>query len=105
MDKKEIDRLKKLLSPVFRNTRAQKAYLFGSFSRGTGTHRSDIDLMIVSDSQKRFFDRYDEFEEIQSILSDSSVDMLIYTPDELSRISHRRFIKNIIEKGVVLYER
>jgi predicted nucleotidyltransferase len=105
LDIKEIERLRKLLLPVFQATKTKRVYLFGSLSKGTATRKSDIDLMIEADTQKRFFKRYADFEKIQRILSDRSVDMLIYTTDELSKISHRTFIKSILEKGVILYER
>jgi predicted nucleotidyltransferase len=101
---KDIERLKNLLFPVFKDSGAKKVYLFGSFAKGTQTRRSDVDLMIIKNSDKRFFNRYDDFDHIKQILADHSVDMLIYTPDELSRISHRAFIKGILEEGVILYE-
>ena len=104
-DRKEIERLRKLLLPIVQTTNTKRAYLFGSLSKGTATRKSDIDLMIEADTQKRFFKRYDDFEKIQAILSDCSVDMLIYTTNELSKIAHRAFIKNILEEGVILYER
>ena len=88
LDKKEIERIRKLLFPVFQESKTKRAYLFGSLSKGTATRKSDIDLMIETETQKRFFNRYDDFEKIQRILSDRSVDMLIYTTDELSKISH-----------------
>jgi predicted nucleotidyltransferase len=100
----EIDHIKKLLLPVFKQTNTEKVYLFGSLARGTQTRKSDIDLMIICQTNKRFFDRFEDYEKINKILSDRSVDMLIYTNDELSKISHRAFIKGILEEGVVLYE-
>ena len=100
----EIDHIKKLLLPVFKQTNTEKVYLFGSLARGTQTRKSDIDLMIICQTNKRFFDRFEDYEKIHKILSDRSVDMLIYTNDELSKISHRAFIKGILEEGVVLYE-
>ena len=105
LDKKEIERIKKLLFPVFMESKTKRAYLFGSFSKGTQTRKSDVDLMIITETEKRFFDRYNDYERIQLILTDQSVDMLIYTPDEISKISHRVFIKRILEEGVILYER
>jgi len=105
LDKKEIERIKKLLFPVFMGSKTKRAYLFGSFSKGTQTRKSDVDLMIITETDKRFFDRYDDYERIQQILTDQSVDMLIYTPDEISKISHRVFIKRILEEGVIIYER
>ena len=103
-EEKEIERIKKLLLPVFKESKTKKAYLFGSFAKGTQTRKSDVDLMIITETDKRFFDRHDDYESIHQILSDSSVDMLIYTSDELSKISHRVFIKQILEEGEIIYE-
>jgi uncharacterized protein len=103
-DTKEIQRLKSLLLPVFKQNKTRKAYLFGSFAKRTQTRKSDVDLMIITETDKRFFDRYNDYEEIQRLLADRSVDMLIYTSDELEKIAHRLFIKQIIEKGEVIYE-
>jgi uncharacterized protein len=102
---REIDHIKKILLPIFKETNTQKVYLFGSLARGTQTSKSDIDLMIICETNKRFFDRFEDYEKIHEIFNDSPVEMLIYTNDELSKISHRTFIKGILEKGVVLYER
>ena len=105
LDIKEIERIKKLLFPIFMGNKTERVYLFGSFSTGTQTRKSDVDLMIITETEKRFFDRYDDYESIHQILTDQSVGMLIYTPDEISKISHRVFIKRILEKGIILYER
>lgn len=101
---KEIDRIKNLLIPVFKEKRVKKAYLFGSLARGAQTKKSDVDLMIIAETEKRFFDRYDDYEGIQRLLPDHSVDLLIYTSDELNRIAHRTFIRHILEEGEILYE-
>jgi predicted nucleotidyltransferase len=103
-DSKEIQRLKNLLLPIFKKSKTKKAVLFGSFAKGTQSRKSDVDLMIITETDKRFFDRYEDYEEIQRVLADRSVDMLIYTSDELERIAHRIFIKGIIETGEVIYE-
>jgi predicted nucleotidyltransferase len=102
---KELDHIKETLMPIFKETNTKKVYLFGSLARGTQTSKSDIDLMIICQTNKRFFDRFEDYEKIHKLLHDRSVDMLIYTKDELSKISHRTFIKGILEEGIVLYER
>ncbi len=104
MKASEIQNLKELLKDFFEKTHVKKAILFGSTSKDLETTKSDLDLMIVMDTNKRFFRRYDDLEGIYEIISDRSVDLLVYTPDELRRIAHRRFIKNILEKGYTLYE-
>lgn len=100
----EIDQIKNRLFPIFKKNKAKKVYLFGSLSRGTQSRKSDVDLMIVTETEKRFFDRYEDYETIQRILPDRSVDMLIYTSEELEKIAHRAFIRQILEEGKVLYE-
>ena len=78
--------------------------MFGSVAQGKATRKSDLDLMIVMKTDKRFFDRYEQFDEIHQIIDDKSVDLLIYTPEELIKISHRSFIKRILHEGVTVYE-
>ena len=92
------------LAPLFSTLGIDKAILFGSHARGTATRRSDIDLIIVKDTEKRFFERYDDFVNLDGILKGYHVDALIYTPAELKAISHRRFIKEALQDGVVIYE-
>ena len=104
METAEFERLRKLLTPVFIRTGAVKAVLFGSFAKGKETRKSDLDVMIVQETDKRFFDRYEEFSEIYNLLKDREVDLLIYTPGELESISHRAFIKKILAEGRTLYE-
>ena len=78
--------------------------LFGSLAAGKETRRSDLDVMIVKETDKRFFDRFEEFSEIFDLVKDRDVDLLIYTPRELESISHRSFIKKILVEGRTLYE-
>jgi predicted nucleotidyltransferase len=100
----EIERIKQLLQPLFARTGVIKAVLFGSLATGKESKRSDLDLMIVKDTDRRFFDRYEEFSSVNVLVRDRAVEMLIYTPLELERISHRPFIKRILKEGIVLYE-
>jgi len=60
--------------------------------------------MIIMDTDKRFFDRYDDFLELYQIVGRRGLDLLIYTPEELEPISHRRFIQAILREGKTLYE-
>jgi uncharacterized protein len=104
MNRQELNKFHEILSPVFKRNDVIKAILFGSLAKGTGSKRSDVDLLILMKSDKRFFDRYDAFNDVYDILKGSAIDMLIYTPDELEKISNRSFIKNILSEGKVIYE-
>ena len=104
MEKSEVRKIGEMLSPVFIENKVKKVILFGSFSRSSQTRRSDLDLMIITETNKRFFDRYEQFDEIHDLINDRAVDMLIYTDRELSSISHRPFIKRILSEGETIYE-
>ncbi len=91
--------------PLFKKRGVEKAILFGSYARGSQTKKSDLDLIIILNTKKRFFDRYDDFNEIHDLIRDRNVDLLIYTPKEFKEISHRRFIKTIVSEGKTIYER
>ena len=101
----EIENYKALLKPVFEKNNVQKAVLFGSFARDTQSKKSDIDIMIVMQTNKRFFKRFDDFTEVYEKIRARSIDLLIYTPEELDAISHRRFIRQILDEGITIYER
>lgn len=100
-----IEEINRRLKPIFKKNNVDKAILFGSGARGTQTRKSDLDLLIVLKTDKRFFDRYEDFEEIRDLLKGGGhVDMLIYSPEELERISHRKFIQTILAEGRIVYE-
>ncbi|MCK5057744.1 MAG: nucleotidyltransferase domain-containing protein [Candidatus Aminicenantes bacterium] len=89
---------------VLRNNKAiLKVILFGSYAKGDVSRKSDMDLAVIMDTDKRFFDRYNLCDELYNIF-DTSLDIFPYTEEEFFRISHRPFIKTIIKEGIVVYE-
>lgn len=104
MESSELNEIRIQLVPTLRKVGVDKAIVFGSLSRGAGSRKSDVDLLIVMETEDRFFDRYERFEEIYAKLKGRSVDILIYTPLELQRIAHRPFIGKILKEGKTIYE-
>ena len=98
-----LEKLKKNLNPFFRKHNIIKAIVFGSYARNTENRKSDLDLILVKNTEERFFDRYDDIEDIYDYTRGVSTDILIYTPEELSRISTRPFIRRALEEGVTIY--
>lgn len=93
------------LCRLFRSHSITRAVLFGSFARGDESRRSDIDLMLVQDTSKRFFDRYEPvYRDISRLLGSHPVDLLIYTEEELDALRSRKFIQAIEKEGVAIYE-
>jgi predicted nucleotidyltransferase len=83
----------------------EKIILFGSLAKGKVSEATDIDLLIVKDTQKPYNDR---LRDVVSICDyDVGIDFLIYNPDELRELSkNNSFVRNeIIRKGEVLYDK
>lgn len=100
----QVTEIQEKIRPVLQAGQAIRAVLFGSWARGTQTRHSDIDLLIVTDTQKRWLDRDQDFADIYGLFPGQGVDLLIYTPGELKDISHRPFIQSILREGKVVYE-
>ena len=77
-----------------------EAYIYGSVLTESTDQYSDVDLVLVRNTKLHFFDR---IREIMSLRREfGSLDLLIYTPDELAEIvtePGRNFIKSILETG------
>jgi predicted nucleotidyltransferase len=74
--------------------------LFGSLARGDARDHSDIDLIVVKETEKRFLDRLDEFYDDAR----EAMDVLVYTPQEFEEMKQRPFVKMALKEGRILYE-
>lgn len=94
-----------IVSNLKANYSPEKIILFGSYSDGTFTEDSDIDLLIVKKTKKHPIWR--RVEARKASRAKIPMDILVYTPDELKKLLRDKsfFIMEIIEKGKVLYER
>jgi len=61
--------------------------------------------MVIDQTDKAFFRRFEEFSALYDAFENEVIDLLIYTPKEIEEMSHRRFIRTILSDGVVVYER
>jgi predicted nucleotidyltransferase len=82
-----------------------KIILFGSYCAGEIHEWSDLDLVIVKETEARFLDRTRQV--LLLLKPKVGVDVLVYTPEEFERLSQERaFVRDeIFGKGTVLYER
>lgn len=87
------------------NYQPEKIILFGSVASGLLEEGSDIDFFIIKDTPKRKLDRIDEANNFLD--PDIPVEFHIYTPKEIEERLRLGdfFVKEILEKGKVLYER
>jgi len=95
-----------IMDRILKGYKPNKVILFGSYAYGEPTEDSDIDLLIIKNTDKRPIDRWVE---VKRLLRDISrtfpVSPLVYTEEEIEqRLAVKDFfIKEILEKGDVLY--
>lgn len=99
-----VEDVGKRLRPFLEKHEIIKAVVFGSYARNTEDRKSDLDLILVQRTDKRFLDRYDDIVDIYQYLEGAQTDILIYTPEELERLSSRPFIRRALEEGITIYE-
>lgn len=99
--------LERILNVLVQEYDPLKVILFGSMAGGEIHEWSDIDLVIVKDTPKRFLARLKEVALL--CRAPVGVDYLVYTPQEFDRLASDEgnsfFQREILEKGRVLYER
>ncbi len=100
------ERLRKVLELIVERYQPEKIILFGSYAYGTPHRDSDVDLLIVKQSEASRYERglavRRSFAEAREGISFSP---LVRTPGELEERLRLRdpFIGEIINTGVVLY--
>jgi predicted nucleotidyltransferase len=79
--------------------------LFGSHGYGRPTEGSDVDVLVVMETDKRPIEQAIEI--VQAVEYDFSLDLIVRTPTQMEeRIALGDFfLREIVEKGRVLYER
>lgn len=80
-----------------------KVILFGSAARGSINALSDLDVLIIMNTDRDFYHRNQEIMGALGVPVD--VDILCYRPDEIERNSSRPFFRHILTEGKVVYEK
>lgn len=83
----------------------EKVILFGTLATGLINEWSDIDLVVVEQTELSFFQRLSR---IRKLLQPRvGIDVMVYTPEEFNQLSAERpfFRDEIVAKGKVVYER
>lgn len=85
---------------------ALEARVFGSWARGTQSRRSDLDVLIVEQTEEPFLRRMDRYLlPLYRAAGGPPIEVLVYDPSELSAMRERPFIRRILEESVVVYRR
>ena len=101
-----MDDIEELGRRIGREFNAERVILFGSYARGTVTSDSDVDLLVVADTELPPRERYSA---ARRLVADApaSFDIIVKTPEEYAR--WRSVVNHIVyfadKYGRVLYER
>ncbi len=98
------DTIDNIVEKIVDSFHPQRIILFGSYAYGHPRLESDIDLLIIMDTEKREIDQAQEIR--QRINPLFALDILVYTPE---KFSHRLkmgdpFLLEIQTKGKVVHE-
>ena len=101
MNKEE---LKKAIVSSYKKINPAKIILFGSWCRDEEDKYSDVDIIVIYETKKRFLDRLKELYLMWDI--PVAFDILAYTPEEFEKMLKEKnpFIKKINREGEVIYE-
>jgi len=95
-----------IVEKIVKEYQPEKVILFGSYAYGAPDRDSDIDLLIIKDTKDRPIDRRVA---VARIVSDPKrimpIEPIVLTPKEVGerlKIGDQ-FIKQILQKGTVLY--
>lgn len=82
---------------------AHRISLFGSYVRGRTDLFTDLDVLVIMETDKPFIERTSEIYKLLALPVDA--DILCYTPQEFARMKELPFLKNALTDEVVLYEK
>ena len=102
-----LDELRRLAVPVLRNAGAGRALVFGSWARGEADGFSDLDLVVVMETDRPRAERGLELSRRLDAALPVVVDLLVYTPAEFASGEARgRGVFDALEReGVDILER
>ena len=103
IDQFEIDGI---IKTIINGYHPLKIILFGSYAHGTANESSDVDLLIIKETNEP---RYKRSYSIRQLFNPQpcAIDILVYTPDEYAHlIKFKSLIPYIATKeGKIVYER
>jgi predicted nucleotidyltransferase len=85
---------------------AERIILFGSYAEGRAGEDSDVDLLVVKETDADFYTRVREARRsFRDPGRRTPVDVIVLTPEELQRglAEGNSFLGNIVKRGVLLH--
>jgi len=103
IEQADIERVGKEIGEA---ARAERVILFGSYANGRMTADSDVDFLVVAESE---LPRHKRSRELYRLIRSHRfpMDIIVYTPDEVRRGSRTpvSFISQVLREGRTVYAR
>ena len=101
-----LEDIREILTPALEETGALRAIVFGSHARSEAKEFSDLDLVIVAETETNFPSRPGDFRAVKRAW-DWAMDLIVYTPAEYEMMlaKGRGFVIMLETEGVIIYER
>jgi predicted nucleotidyltransferase len=99
------DELERIVEVIKNEYAPEKIVLFGSLAADHVHEWSDIDLLIIKQTDKRPIERTMEVASL--IRPKTGIDLFIYTPEEYNILLKERysFLLNVLKTGKTVYEK
>lgn len=98
------EQIDKLVDRIVEFYQPEKIILFGSYALGNATENSDLDLLLIKETNEPAMNRA---EGIHKVVRDLflPIDILVYTPSEILKDRDRKFtfINDVMKTGKILY--
>jgi len=99
-----INQIENVARTIGERTNAKSVFLFGSYSRNQASENSDVDLLVIADSD---LPRHKRSRQIHLMFKPYPfpMDILVYTPEEVKKESEFEvsFISRALREGRKLY--
>lgn len=95
--------LNRMVQSIVQKYKPLRIIVFGSVASGTVDEWSDIDLVVVKETDKPFYERLEEVAQIAQ--PNIAADILVYTPEEEEAMKDNLFFREeVLKKGRVVYD-
>jgi predicted nucleotidyltransferase len=94
-----------LVGQIAAQAQATRVILFGSYAKGTATIRSDLDLLVVKNTDLPMARRADDLMPLAKTVV-CPIDIHVYTPEELDEYGKEAysFVETVLTTGRTVFE-
>ena len=99
-----LKHIKEIVHQIVQHSHPQKIILFGSHAYGTATVDSDVDLLVMMDTEEKPLHAAAQI--AAAIDHPFPLDIIVFTPSDWKASLQRQgiFATEVMMKGIVLYE-